>query len=379
MAVKKRVVYYLSGFDPRGVRHYHALYKEHSGKQSHINGIKSTVSPRKKVHNHLHQWEIDAIDGHETVHTTYRFLSWDDIIRAEWSSGMISYYKDLIYCIIAYIFNGLVFSFAKASPKQMLAAFYPVVYLVGSMAVSVYVFVLMHSWIGGWLSILLGTAAGIGILAGFERFGNQIGVFWLLRIYAFSVRWGKGEIRSIEDRINHFSDEIVKTLNEDNGADEILLISHSVGTILAVSVLARALEKTNNWDKFAMVTLGECIPLVSFQPNAVQYRHELQCIASQKNLLWLDYTAPIDGACFPLHDFMKSAGIHSVESQTFLLLSPRFHTLFDRINYKQLRRDWYTTHFLYLMSQDKAGEYDFFAMTTGAENIRTKFKRNENC
>lgn len=376
MAVKKRIVYYLSGFDPRGVRYYHALYKEHFQKQSAINGLSGIVSPRKKLHNHLYQWDIDANDHGRDVHTQYRFLSWDDIIRTEWSSGIISYYKDLIYCIVAYIFNGLVVSFAKASPKQMMAAFYPVVYLLGIALGAWYAAQFLYDVIGGWIGAVSAIAGVLGVFVTFERIGNQIGVFWLLRIYAFSVRWGRGEIDTIEERIDRFADEIRRAVRDED-ADEVLLVSHSVGTILSVSVLARALERAEDWNRFGMVTLGECIPLVSFQPDASGYRNELKNIANHPEIIWLDYTAPIDGACFPLHDFMKSAGIDSVESNLLLLLSPRFHTLFDKMNYKKLRRDWYTTHFLYLMSQDKAGDYDFFAMTAGAENIRTKFKQNE--
>jgi hypothetical protein len=371
--VKKRIVYYIGGFDPRGVRHYHALYKEHSQKQSKINGIETTVSSRKKIHNHLHQWEIDAIDGGLNVHTTYRFLSWDDIIRAQWSSGLLSYYKDFIYCIIAYIFNGLVFSFAKASPKQMLAAFYPVVYLLGVLFTALYAGMSLYEWWGGWISVIPSVGIAIVILLLFEKFGNKIGVFWLLRIYAFSVRWGKGEVYSIEDRIDHFSQEIAKAVRDED-ADEILLISHSVGTILAVSVLARALQKeSDGWERFAMVTLGECIPLVSFQPNAKDYRHELRQVSQQKDLFWIDYTSPIDGACFPLHDFMHSSGISTENSSIPLYRSTRFHTLYDKITYKKLRRDWYKTHFLYITSTQKSGEYDYYAMTAGVQSIRNIF------
>lgn len=150
MSVNKRIVYYLSGFDPRGVRHYHALYKEHFEKQGAINGMTGTVSSRKKIRDHLYQWEIDAHHQGESVQTSYRFLSWDDIIRNEWSAGLLSYYRDLLYCIIAYIFNGLVFSFAKASPKQMMAAFYPVVYLFGALVAALYGGMTLYGLWGGW-------------------------------------------------------------------------------------------------------------------------------------------------------------------------------------------------------------------------------------
>ncbi len=86
MRVKKRVVYYLSGFDPRGVRNYHQMYKEHSKKQSKVNNLSIEISSRHKIKNHIYQWEIEANHNSDNVHTTYNFLSWDDIIRKECSS-----------------------------------------------------------------------------------------------------------------------------------------------------------------------------------------------------------------------------------------------------------------------------------------------------
>lgn len=370
MSVKKRIVYYLSGFDPRGVRYYQTLYKTHFQKQSKINGIEGEISARRKIAPHLYEWEIHAHDGGENVHTKYRFLAWDDIIREQWSYGMLSYYKDLFYCIRAYLVNGLVLQFAKASPKQMLAGFYPIIYLLAIAIAAVYAGYQIYSWISGWLGIIIATAVGVAIISLLERIGNRIGVFWLLRIYAFSVRLGKGEIGTVDQRVKYFARELVETMLHEE-ADEVLLVSHSVGTILAVSVLAKALDSLSSAETLAMVTLGECIPLMSFQPNAVTYRNELSKIASYPGIFWLDYTSPIDGACFPLHDFMRSSDIQrNVIDLRFL--SPRFHKLFDKIKYKQLRKDWYTTHFLYLMSTEKGGAYDYYALTAGAEYIRTK-------
>ena len=255
----------------------------------------------------------------------------------------------------------------------MLAGFYPFVYLLGALFIALYAGFSFHDWWSGWIALIPSIGITLSILVLFERLGNKIGVFWLLRIYVFSARWGKGKIPTIEDRMNQFAQEIVKALKEENG-DEILLVSHSVGTILAVSILARALQKeADGWEKFGMITLGECIPLVSFQPNAKDYRNELSRISKHKELVWIDYTSPIDGACFPLHDFMQSSGVRSENSSIPRYLSTRFHKLYDKITYKKLRRDWYTIHFLYLTSAQKSGAYDYFAITAGSTSLRSRF------
>lgn len=372
MQVRKRIVYYLSGFDPRGVRYYYGLYKEHARKQAGINGMDYSVGARKKISRHLYEWTVETMDAGTKVETRYRFMSWDDLIRHEWSNGLYSYYKDLFYCIITYIFNGLVWSFAKASPKQMMAAFYPVLYLIGGAFGAYSLASLFSAFIGGWFGIGVGILIFVGVMILLERLGNRIGVFWLLRIYAFSVRWGRDEIGGIEHRLDLFARELASAVEKEE-ADEILLVSHSVGTILSVSVVARALDlNQKGWKHFAMVTLGECIPLVSFQPKAFRYRSEIAHIVQNREIFWVDFTSPIDGACFPLHDFVKSSGISSKNSLNPVFRSPRFHKLYDKITYSKLRRDWYTTHFLYLMSNEKVGEYDYFAMTAGSQSLRNR-------
>jgi hypothetical protein len=367
--VKKRIVYYIGGFDPRGVRHYHSLYKEHFTKQCAINGMSGRVSSRKKVHNHLYQWEIEANDHGHNVHTTYNFLSWDDIVRDQWSLSLFDYYKDSLLFIRGYLLSGLFLLFTKEAPKQLIAGLYPLVYLMGALTIVFYGSVKVYALVQGWIGIVVGLSIGFGIAVALQRFASRIGVFWLLRIYVFALHWSHNQVRGMDKRIDLFAQELVKILNHSEEVDEILLISHSVGTILSVSVVARALEKSDHWDKFGMITLGECIPLVSFQTNAHHYREELIKLGARKNLLWIDYTSAIDGACFPLYDFIPDHEKLSQKRSFPLYLSPRFHTLFTTMTYKKLRRDWYTAHFLYLMSTQKSGEYDYYAMTAGAKFI----------
>ena len=47
--------------------------------------------------------------------------------------------------------------------------------------------------------------------------------------------------------------------------------------------------------------------------------------------------------------------------------SPRFHTLFGRERYQQLRRDKRRMHLQYLLAGELPGGYDFFRLTAGVE------------
>ncbi|GAA3528159.1 hypothetical protein [Zobellella aerophila] len=384
MTVKQRQVFYISGFDPRGAAHYHALYRSQAAKQAEGHGLAIEVSRRRRLSAHLHQWQLD------TRHTRsrYNFLSWDDIIRANWTRGWPAIFTDLCYCLWVYIATGRILAFARASRKQMLAGLYPVLFVLLALTASGYLGYLASTLPpfpalpGGLDSILRSLLAALVCclaISGFMGLGNRLAVFWLLRIYAFSAKWARGDIPGLDQRISVFADEISRAI-EDTDNEEVVIIAHSVGTMLVVLVMARVLAHIQDRQPFAhrrvvLITLGHCIPLLSFQPSAKPFRQALQRLGQDARLLWLDYSAPTDGACFPLLDPVTSCGLIRAREAGPRILSPRFFTLYHADHYKRLRRAWYTMHFLYLMATDKAGPYDFFAFTAGPERVAARLEQ----
>ncbi len=137
---------------------------------------------------------------------------------------------------------------------------------------------------------------------------------------------------------------------------ELILSAHSVGTILAVNVVAKVITMANqegiSLEKFKLLTLGECIPLVSFQKNYQAFREDLELLVNTP-IVWFDITSAIDGACFPLVDFIKIAKIEAKFPPIYL--PARFHKLFTPQSYKKIRKNRYLAHFLYLYATEIIG------------------------
>ena len=387
MTVKQRQVFYIHGFDPRGAAHYHRLYRDQAAKQSKLNGLNIKVSRRQRQSSHSHQWQLDT----EYTHTDYCYLSWDDIIRAHWSKNWWQILGDFFHCLFAYVLTGRIFTFARHSYKQLIAGLFPVIYICSSVIVSGWLAVYLSKLVP-WQSLPTAIQAAqlplhwlFGILLfalfmhGCKRVGDKLAVFWLLRIYAFALNWASGKITPLESKIEHFAGDISRAIqNLDN--DEIVIVAHSVGTMVVIPSLAKALASLPNdpvlWanKRVVLMTLGQCIPLLSFQPKAHDFKTHLQLLGQDSRLLWLDYTAPTDGACFPLLDPITSCGLARTPNAGPYLLSPRFFALYHAPHYKKLRRAWYTMHFLYLMANDKLGVYDYFAFTAGPKRIASQIK-----
>jgi pimeloyl-ACP methyl ester carboxylesterase len=383
--VARRYTFYLSGFDPRGGRHYHQLYKQQAALQSSSLGVEWSVSRRQRVSEIVDEWQVIAVEPAmaRQTHTTMGFLRWDDIVRRHWASSLSQVLRDLWLFIQGYLLTGLVMRFTRTSPKQLIAGLYPMAFLLLTFCIAGLAAFCMHWGLAHFLggkgaAFALELVAGLGtawfVLHCAMKLANRLAVFWLLRIYVFNMRWARGLVPELEHRLEACAVQIVTAL-KDPDADEVVVVGHSVGSMLAVSALARALArlKAEQVDlplhRVVLVTLGECIPLVSFQPEAEKFRQEMHSLAQDDRLLWLDYTAPSDGACFPLLDPVAASGLSSRPGAGPRILSPRFFTLFTAERYAQLRRDWYTMHFLYLMASELSGDYDYFKLTAGVTAV----------
>ena len=380
--IQRRHVFYLSGFDPRGASFYHRLFKEEAQKQSKINGIKLKIHPRKKQNQYSQAWTIEAQEQGQKVTTQYEFLRWDDIIRKHWIRSFLGIFIDFITVSWIYISTGTLKRVAKTSRTPAITGLYPAVFisLSGVLAILLSTLcIMLLSALGlavlGWL---FGLLVFIAVLYLAKIFGDRINVFWLLRIYAFTAHWAAGDIKLLEQRLDFFADQIFNVL-QNNKQDEVIIVSHSVGTMLAVIISARVVRKIDNSQvkqRLNMITLGECIPLLSLLPKAAAIKKDLWCLSSTKNLYWIDYTSPADGACFPLVDPVKvSLSKPPLYKNRPLILSTRFHKLLTDQHYKKIRRNFYKMHFLYLMSSDYRGQYDFFAMTTGKQALEQRIKQ----
>ena len=386
--IKKRHIFYLSGFDPRGARYYYNLYKQQSLSQCKIDGTKVHISPRKRLTEHSVGWTIDSNSNNKDTRTYYEFLEWNDIIRNHWETNIFLLLGETFSFFFHYLFNGVLFITGKTSPRQLITILYPAIYILFSYLLAVILFTItvmtLQDTLSLWINLIIGGTLTYLFLKLSEYIAKRIGVFWLLHIYTFANNYAKNKTIAMEKRLQFFSDRVINIMKdaEDNGINEVLFVSHSVGTFLGVSILNNAINNKNiprqSWDVFSNLTLGECIPLVSYHKQAKYFRNEMQSLISHQNITWIDYTSPSDGACFPLVDFIQTSGIQTAKQKNPIFLSPRFHTLFTEKSYKKIRKDWQKAHFLYLLATEVSTGYNYFHITSGNKSLFNRIQKKEN-
>ncbi|MBZ0124647.1 MAG: hypothetical protein K8F31_12265, partial [Roseovarius sp.] len=208
----------------------------------------------------------------------------------------------------------------------------------------------------------------------FRRRDNRFFAYYLMHDYAYSARHRGANPPELEARMAEFTDEIAAALT--GGADEVLVVGHSSGAHLAVSVLADLIRQGRVPPKgpaLALLTLGQVVPMVSFLPDAHRLRADLRYLSARDELSWVDVTAPGDGCAFALCDPVAVSGVAPKDKRWPLVLSAAFTRTLSPERWRTLRWRFFRLHFQYMCAFDRPGDYDYFRITAGPLTLAERF------
>ena len=383
--VRRRHVLFFGGFDPKGAAWYHGLYRRHAAQQSAVNGMTIETGARRRDAEGRQYWDVRATtpDG-LSCDTVVEIAAWDDVVRRYWPRSSAGVLREMLvgYGLMLRHGSHEVLNVLRVAPRRAFALFYPLLFFVAGFLIAGLLGFLAFTGAGFFAGAWTARAAGLMVAAAgvyaVLRLERRLDTSLLARIYAFVSRcavWGVPEI----DRMVDANAARLRELREDPDIDEVLVVGFSVGSILATHALGRMLEREDAPPRegatFALLTLGNCIPLYGLFPQAVEYRAGLARIAGSDALTWVDVSSPSDWGSFPLIDPLVLCEVPVARRGRGApkLTSPRFHTLFADEDYRRMLPDKHTMHMLYLMSTQKPGKYDYFAITAGAERLASRY------
>lgn len=381
-----RRVFYIPGYDPIHPRRYRELYRKEGAEQARVSGYEITLSPGKG--GGRYGWHVKGkIDG-QSVEADFEVLVWSDIVRDSMEQGIAQTYLQLIRTAWTYIASGALFRLMRLRKGPVIAALYPVMFLLVQLLLAGLVaYGVWRGFSGGWhilvpglpalawLGLPLGLVAGYAMLLWFKAKDNKLFAYYLMHDYAYSARSRGANPPELEARMAEFTAEIAKALTE--GSDEVLVVGHSSGAHLGVSILAdliRAGKLPEHGPMLGFLTLGQVVPMVSFLPDAHRLRADLNYLCTRDEISWVDVTAPGDGCAFALCDPV-SVSIHPPEGKRWpLVVSAAFTQTLSPERWKALKRRFFRLHFQYLCAFDQPGNYDYFQITAGPQTLAARFR-----
>lgn len=378
--VRRRRLHYFSGFDPRGPAHYHRLCREEAARPQPQGGTIHVGRRQKRSALNSH-WIVRWRGLHEgapvEVDTEHVFMGWDDLIRAHWSRSPLALLRDLVRTHVGIARGVGPLRVRALSRTAFLTGILPLVYLLLTALLGVLA--------GGLASVLsgdngfIGMSAGLTVVVGLWAFGARQGLFWLLRIFHFIIAMGRAPLPDMQARAAEWA-ETITAMQQADPVDEVLLVGHSVGTLVMIDAVDRLLADAR-WQALQgprrthMITLGQCLPFVGLVPSATKLRDALLRLCTHPGLLWWDVTSRIDPLCFYATHPLAGSGVPTAGLAQPVLHHPKFFQMYEPARWRRIRRDKLKTHFLYLMTPDRSGNFQSFDVLYGPRPLSQQVAR----
>ena len=375
-AVRCRQVFYIPGYDPVPPRRYRELYRKEGARQAAVSGHRIEVRAATGGGDGF-GWHVAAIVEGQRVETDVRVLVWSDIVRRSMGRGIAGTYLLLLRTAWIYVASGALIRLMRLRKGPVIAALYPVGLLLAQLALA-----LGLSW-GAWrgLSALHPLAGPLGlvvlplVLAWFRRIDGRLFAYYLMHDYAYSAQARGANPPELEARLDDFAEAVAAALTRPE-PDEVLVVGHSSGAHLAVSVLARLIRQGRvppDGPALGLLTLGQVVPMVSFLPRAGWLRADLAYLSACDEVAWVDVTAPGDGCAFALCDPVAVSGVAPPGQRWPLVISAAFRRTLSPARWRALRWRFFRLHFQYLCAFDQPDDYDYFRITVGPLTLAARY------
>ncbi|GGH18844.1 hypothetical protein SAMN05444007_101145 [Cribrihabitans marinus] len=380
-SVRRRRVFYIPGYDPFPPRRYRELYRREGAEQARISGYELTVSASA---DGTSGWRVSSQQDGQRVEADFEVLVWSDIVQHSMSATIPGTYLQLLRTAATYIGTGALWRLMRLRKGPVIAALYPVGFLLLQLLLALAVAgggvalgLLLEPWAGlagRVLAGLAGLAAAWWVLRAFRRLDGRFFAHYLMHDYAHTARDKGAYPAELEARLAAFRARIRAALASE--VDEVLVVGHSSGAHLGISVLAdlmREVRAPEAGPALSLLTLGQVVPMVSFLPEARRLRADLHLLSRRDDLTWVDVSAPGDGCCFALCDPVAVSGVAPREKRWPLVISAAFTHTLSRERRAALRWRFFRLHFQYLCAFDRPGDYDYFRITAGPGTLAVRY------
>jgi len=376
----RRRVFYIPGYDPFHPRRYRELYRKEGAEQARLSGYALELKPKST--KGPYGWHATGLIGGQRAEADIEVLVWSDIVKRSMSETIPATYLQLLRTAWAYIGSGALFRLAGLRKGPMIAALYPIVFLLLQL-----LFVAVLGWGLGMLAArFTHWAFGLGVFATvvwlglrwFRARDNKVFAWYLMHDYAYSAQDHGANPPELEVRMAEFRSAIRAAL--DGGYDEVLVVGHSSGAHLGVSILADLIRDgvPAEGPKLAFLSLGHVVPMVSFLPKAQRLRADLRYLSARPELTWVDVTAPGDGCAFALCDPVAVTGVAPPDKRWPLVVSAAFSQTLSPGKQAELKRRYFRLHFQYLCAFDALSggpnDYDYFQITAGPQTLADRYR-----
>lgn len=367
--IARRLVYHIGGYDfTMPVDAVHRRFVRELRRFERTWSAKATASP-PVINPDTAAWDVDTAGANWRVETRYRFVRWDDLIAA---AGEQPFWRRIPLGLLAFldfIAGGALWGYLRTNWRYALFFLYPYVLFAALVTIA---------WFAGAFTAQASGFALIGAAAGLAAFlillqwpGRWLLLPQLFDDWIFARTYIRHGDPSLEQRLDRLAHEL-NAATRSGEADEILVVGHSLGAVLAIDLLDRALRLDAafgcNGAPVAFLSVGSSILKIGLHRGAKRFHAAVVRVASAPGIFWAEYQALTDVMNFyktdPVAEMRLTAAAHPV------VRIVRIKHMLDPAAYQRIRRNLFRVHCQFVSANDRRAAYDYFMLLCGPLSVR---------
>jgi hypothetical protein len=373
--IAKRLVVHVGGYEPLTPEAVHRRLVHELRRFETTWSVSASVSEADLGRDRA-AWRIVTTGPNWRVTTDYRLLVWDDLIEAAGREPMWRRIPRGLLAFVDFVAGGALWGYFRSNWRYALFFLYPYLLLAGLATVAA---LAGRHFAGALGSAVAGVAVGAVIFAALLRWpGRRLYLPLMLDDWIFARAYVRGGHPVLEARLDHAANVIAAAARAGE-ADEIVIVGHSLGAVLAADLVDRALKLDpalgRSGAPAALVTVGSSILKIGLHRRARRFRTALERLASAPDIFWAEYQALLDVMNFYKTDPIAAVGLAATGRPVVRIV--RISRMLDPAFYRRIKRDFFRLHRQFISGNDRRAAYDYFMLVCGPLPVERQVRSPE--
>jgi hypothetical protein len=368
--VRRRHVYHLAGYDPidAGAQYRRfARQRDLFQRTWHVDAVLSDQEPPNG--RPLARWTVEARASNWRVEAVHELLLWDDIVRGDSARPMPARLVKATLTYLDFIATGTMVRYIIANQRYAIFFFIPLVQLALLAGAAATFATLLTAVLGlaGAAAVAVGALAGLAAFAALLRWpGRRWRVAHLLDDWIFARDYLYGRRPDIEARLDRFAEELAARAGEGT-VDEIVIVGHSLGAMLALDMVDRALASDPDVGRrgpaICVLTVGATIPKFALHPLARRIHDIISRVVAEPAVAWVEYQSRDDTISFYKFDpvSLRRLGGDRLAGKP-VIRRVQLHQMLQPETLARHRNNILRLHYQSVMANEKRASYDYLLM-----------------
>lgn len=361
--VFRRRVYHIGGYDHAQPAVVHGRFVRETRRFERA-WAAAVVSSEPTNSDDVSTWQVLTTGPNWRVETEYCAIRWDDVVEATNRRPIWWRIPQGLLAFVDFIVAGALWGYLRASWRYAMFFLYPFLILA---------IIVAFSLAGGVALARATDSSAIGALA-------AIGAFLLLFLAAdrwvylgllfddwiFARQYIRRGDPILEGRLRRVAADIVEA-RRSGSVDEILVVGHSLGAVLAIDLIDHAielgLEEQDDRPRLTFLSVGSSTLKIGLHRAARRFRAAVERVSACRAVFWADYQARSDVMNFYRADPLPLMGLAATGSP--IIRSVSIRRMIDPARYPRIRKNWYRMHCQFVRGNDRRAPYDYFMFVCG--------------